>query len=149
LAPHCSSSPGRPQRKLGDRARARFFQRLLLDTWHVYDQLQEEFHLHAGKVRKYTVLLATTTYGVYGETPGHRGLGPAVEEFLARGTFRLRERYENCHGLTILQAVPDARPAGDGPAPAGAPAAAAEPAWSRALPLLALLVLDRCPGSRS
>ena len=32
-----------------------------------------------------------------------RGLWPAVEEFLTQGTFRLKERYENNNGLTVLE----------------------------------------------
>ncbi len=78
---------------------------LFLDTWHVYEQLAEELRLHAGKVRKYLVLHDTTTFGAYGETAGHRGLWPAVEEFLALGTFQLKERYTNNNGLSILEAV--------------------------------------------
>jgi hypothetical protein len=76
---------------------------LFLDTRHDYEQLREELRLHAGKVRKYLVLHDTTTFGERGETPGHRGLWPAVEEFLAQGAFRLRERYENNNGLTVLE----------------------------------------------
>ncbi len=78
---------------------------LVIDTWHVYKQLQEELRLHARKVWKYLVLHDTTTYGERGETEGHRGLWPAVEEFLAQGTFRLKERYHNNNGLTVLEAV--------------------------------------------
>jgi hypothetical protein len=78
---------------------------LLIDTWHVHEQLKDELRLHAGKVRKYIVLHDTTTFGEWGETAGHRGLWPAVEEFLAQGTFRVKKRYHNNNGLTILQAV--------------------------------------------
>jgi len=97
---------------------------LFIDTWHVYSQLQKELKLHAGKARKYIVLHDTTTFGERGETEGHRGLWPAVEEFLAQGTFRLVERFENNNGLTVLERlaeepVPDAIvfPAGEGTAP--------------------------------
>jgi tetratricopeptide (TPR) repeat protein len=76
---------------------------LFLDTWHVYDQLKEEFRLHSGRVRKYIVLHDTTAFSERGETDGYVGLWPAVEEFLALGTFRLRERYTNNNGLTILE----------------------------------------------
>jgi glycosyltransferase involved in cell wall biosynthesis/predicted Zn-dependent protease len=90
---------------------------LFIDTWHVYEQLRDELRLHAPKVRKYIVLHDTTTFGERGETEGHRGLWPAVEEFLAEGTFRLKARYENNHGLTVLEAV---RPGGaEGSLPAG------------------------------
>jgi hypothetical protein len=79
---------------------------LFIDTWHVYEQLREELRRHADKVRRYIVLHDTTTYGERGQAPGSRGLWPAVEEFLARGTFRLKERRTNNNGLTVLEAVP-------------------------------------------
>jgi glycosyltransferase involved in cell wall biosynthesis/predicted Zn-dependent protease len=78
---------------------------LFIDTWHVFAQLQEELRLHADKARKYIVLHDTTTYAEKGETDGHRGLWPAVEEFLAKGTFRLKQRYDNNHGLTVLERI--------------------------------------------
>jgi tetratricopeptide (TPR) repeat protein len=78
---------------------------LCLDTWHVYDQLRKELALHAGKVRKYIVVPGTTTWGDAGETAGDRGLWPAVEEFLAQGTFRLKERCTNNNGLAVLERV--------------------------------------------
>jgi glycosyltransferase involved in cell wall biosynthesis/Flp pilus assembly protein TadD len=76
---------------------------LFIDTRHVYDQLKEELRLHAGKVRRYIVLHDTTTFGDHGEDEGTRGLWPAVEEFVAAGVFRLKQRFENNHGLTILE----------------------------------------------
>jgi hypothetical protein len=78
---------------------------LFIDTWHVYDQLKEELRRHAARVRRYIVLHDTTTFAADGETPGHRGLWPAVEEFLAEGTFRLRQRFTNNNGLTVLERV--------------------------------------------
>jgi GT2 family glycosyltransferase/predicted Zn-dependent protease len=79
---------------------------LFIDTWHVYDQLQDELRRHAGQVRRYLVLHDTTTFGERGEAPDRRGLWPAIEEFLALGTFRLQERLHNNNGLTVLEAVP-------------------------------------------
>ncbi len=76
---------------------------LFIDTWHVYGQLKQELRRHAGKVRKYIVLHDTTTFGEHGETPGHAGLWPAIEEFLAEGLFILKCRYENNNGLTVLE----------------------------------------------
>jgi GT2 family glycosyltransferase/predicted Zn-dependent protease len=78
---------------------------LFIDTLHDYDQLAQELKLHAGKVRKYVVLHDTNTFAEKGETQGHRGLWPAVEEFLRAGTFRLRERYDNNNGLAVLERV--------------------------------------------
>jgi GT2 family glycosyltransferase/Tfp pilus assembly protein PilF len=76
---------------------------LFIDTWHVYEQLREELRLHAAKVRRYIALHDTTTFGERGEKDGHRGLWPAVEEFLGRGTFRLRERHAHNNGLAVLE----------------------------------------------
>ena len=78
---------------------------MFIDTLHTYDQLSEELRLHAPKARKYIVLHDTTTYGEGGETPGHQGLWPAVEEFLAEGCFRLGARNTNNNGLTVLEAA--------------------------------------------
>jgi GT2 family glycosyltransferase/predicted Zn-dependent protease len=79
---------------------------LFLDTLHDYEQLTEELRLHAVKVRRYLVIHDTTTSADHGETEGRRGVWPAVEEFLARGTFRLKHRYTNNNGLAVLEAVP-------------------------------------------
>jgi hypothetical protein len=76
---------------------------LFIDTWHVYGQLKEELRRHGGNARQFIVLHDTTTYGAYGEAAGHRGLWPAVEEFLGQGAFRLKWRYENNNGLAVLE----------------------------------------------
>jgi hypothetical protein len=55
---------------------------LFIDTWHVYEQMKQELALHAGKVRTYLVFHDTMRFGETGEAPGHRGIGPAIEEFL-------------------------------------------------------------------
>ena len=78
---------------------------LFIDTLHDYEQLVQELALHARKARKYIVLHDTTTFGETGETPGHRGLWPAVEEFLSRGGFQVKERYSNNNGLTVLERI--------------------------------------------
>lgn len=89
---------------------------LFIDTWHVYEQLRAELRRHAPQVRKWIVLHDTTTFGERGETPGHRGLWPAVEEFLKKGTFTLRERRHNCNGLAVLERVaPEPERAGEEP----------------------------------
>jgi hypothetical protein len=80
---------------------------LFIDTLHSYDQLREELRRHAGKARRYVVLHDTTTFGEEGELEGQRGLWPAVEEFLAEGTFVLSRRYENNNGLAVLERARD------------------------------------------
>jgi GT2 family glycosyltransferase/Flp pilus assembly protein TadD len=78
---------------------------LFIDTLHDYEQLATELKLHARKARRYVVLHDTTTFGDTGETPGHRGLWPAVEEFVREGAFRIKERFTNNNGLTILERI--------------------------------------------
>ena len=76
---------------------------LFIDTWHVYQHLKKEFKLHADKARKYIILHDTTTFGIQGESGGHDGLWPAVEEFLEANTnWTLKERFTNNNGLTVL-----------------------------------------------
>jgi GT2 family glycosyltransferase/tetratricopeptide (TPR) repeat protein len=79
---------------------------LLIDTCHVYWQLQQELRLHACKVRKYIVLPGTTAFADIGELEGHAGTWPAVKELVREGSFRIKERYENNNGMTVLEAVP-------------------------------------------
>jgi hypothetical protein len=86
---------------------------LFLDTWHVYEQLQIELKLHSPKANKYIILHDTTTYEIYGESPyydvhgkqvQHKGLWPAIEEFLKdNSSWVLHERFVNNNGLTILK----------------------------------------------
>jgi hypothetical protein len=60
---------------------------------------------HAARARRYIVLHDTTTFGEQGEAEGQRGLWPAVEEFLAQGGFRLKQRSTNNNGLTVLERI--------------------------------------------
>ena len=77
---------------------------LFIDTWHVYEQLKTELALHAGRARKWIILHDTQTFGITGETAGHRGLLPALEEFLdGNPVWRRVEHFTNCNGLTILE----------------------------------------------
>jgi tetratricopeptide (TPR) repeat protein len=78
---------------------------LVIDTVGSYAQLHEELRLHAASVRRWIVVARTSLYGDHGEPEGSVGLWPAVEEFLARGTFRLAERREAGVGLTVLERV--------------------------------------------
>lgn len=77
---------------------------LFLDTWHVYDQLRQELELHSPKARKYIIMHDTTSFEFNGEGEGHKGLWPAVEEFLVKHPeWVIKERFTNNNGLTILQ----------------------------------------------
>ena len=57
------------------------------------------------KARRWIVLHDTTTFATKGQESDPRGLWPAVEEFLARGTFAIKERRTNNNGLTILERI--------------------------------------------
>jgi hypothetical protein len=67
---------------------------LVLDMLLDYMPLQKALALHASKVKRFLVVLNTTTFGDQGETPGRKGLWPALEEFL------LRRHFGWCNGMT-------------------------------------------------
>ena len=56
---------------------------LFIDTWHVYEQMQQASLFHATRPASISVFHDARTFGDVGETAGHRGIRPAVEEFLA------------------------------------------------------------------
>ena len=79
---------------------------LFIDTYHVYEQTAQELALHADKVSRYLVFHDTTTYGEHGETQGHRGIWPAVQEFMQNHPrWSLAEKHEHNHGLTVLRRI--------------------------------------------
>lgn len=89
---------------------------LFIDTWHAYRQLKAELALHSAKVRKYIILHDTTSYGDIDETSYEMwgtewigegiGIWRAVEEFLETNkSWRLRHRFPNNNGLTILERI--------------------------------------------
>jgi hypothetical protein len=76
---------------------------LFIDTWHVEEQMREELARHADKVRKYIVMHDTETFGEIGETPGHRGIWPAVSAFIrSNPEWELLQHFSNNNGLTVL-----------------------------------------------
>lgn len=77
---------------------------LFIDTWHVYEQLKKELELHGNKAKKYLGFHDTTTFGMTGETAGHGGLQPAIDEFLEDNPhWKVKEVFTNNNGLTILE----------------------------------------------
>lgn len=76
---------------------------LFIDTLHVYEQLSAELALHADKVRSKIVMHDTVTFGTVGEVPGSKGLRPAIQEFLAKGGWRVESEYTDSNGLTVLK----------------------------------------------
>ena len=78
---------------------------LFIDTYHTYSQLKQEFKLHAAKAGRYIILHDTTTFGDIDQQydKSKPGLWLAIEEFLVEHSeWKLKERFTNCHGLTIL-----------------------------------------------
>ena len=95
---------------------------LFIDTWHIYGQLKQEFIRWHSYAKKYIILHDTTVDGEQGESirlgsniPEQakssgfteeeigKGLWPAIEEFLLNHPeWRLKERYTNNNGLTVL-----------------------------------------------
>lgn len=79
---------------------------LFIDTWHVYEQLKAELNLHHTKVRKMIILHDTQIFGDRGETEGHKGLRPAIKEFLEENPqWKIHKEYHNNNGLMILSRV--------------------------------------------
>lgn len=92
---------------------------LFIDTWHVYQQLKQEFKLHCDKAKKYIILHDTTTFGERGESGSEmkinvitgqmemvpfKGLWLAVEEFLQQHPeWVIKERFTHNNGLTVLE----------------------------------------------
>jgi hypothetical protein len=78
---------------------------MLVDSLHIYEQVQKELELHAGKVRKWLLFHDTTLFADQGEFGG-RGIWPAVQEFIdSHPEWQLVERRTNNNGLTILKRV--------------------------------------------
>lgn len=82
---------------------------LFIDTWHVFEQMEQELALHAEKVRRYLVFHDTETFGRYGEPLAGEAFGarvgiwPAIEEFLFESpSWSLTVKNPRCNGLTIL-----------------------------------------------
>jgi len=78
---------------------------MLVDSLHIYEQVQEELRLHADKVKKYLLFHDTTTFADQGEFGG-KGIWPAIQEFIdSHPEWQLVERRTNNNGLTILKRV--------------------------------------------
>ncbi len=75
---------------------------LFVDTTQDGQQLRRELEKHAARVRKYLVLHGTVTFAERGESPGAEGLRSVIEEFLAKGTFRVKSQSEQGQGLMVL-----------------------------------------------
>lgn len=79
---------------------------LFIDTWHVYPQLVKELQLHGEVAQKFMMFHDTTLYGRSGEDGSARGLQDALDEFLLESdSWRVREKFNNNNGLTVLERI--------------------------------------------
>lgn len=79
---------------------------LFIDTLHTGEQLRQEFKLHAEKAKKYIILHDTEAFKLQGVIPNSEGLQLAINDFLKENhTWKLREHFSNCNGLTILEKI--------------------------------------------
>jgi hypothetical protein len=103
------------------------FDMVFIDTWHVYGQLKRELDKFAPLTNKYIILHDTTIDEIYGETirlmgglnaaneQSHnsgipvdeilKGIGPAVSEFLDNSNWKVKEKFTNNNGLTVLEKI--------------------------------------------
>lgn len=79
---------------------------LFIDTWHIYPQLKKELELHGEVARKFMMFHDTTLYAHRGEDGSARGLQDALDEFLLYSdSWRVREKFTNNNGLTVLERI--------------------------------------------
>lgn len=99
---------------------------LFIDTWHIYGHLRRELANHYHRVNKYILMHDTEIDKITGESirrgwdtrqqsfeSGYpeeeirKGLGPAIEEFLAEHDteWKLKAHYPNNYGLTVLERI--------------------------------------------
>ena len=96
---------------------------LFIDSWHIYGHLKRELKNSHQKVKKFIIMHDTTVDEFIGESVRTgsdinkqseetsyskdeivKGLWPAIDEFLKENEeWKLRERFTNNNGLTILE----------------------------------------------
>jgi glycosyltransferase involved in cell wall biosynthesis len=76
---------------------------IFFDTNHEAWQLREELRLHAPKARKYLVFHDTVTFGEVGADGKSPGLMGPINELVAEGNWKIKERYFNCNGLLVME----------------------------------------------
>jgi len=97
-----------------------------IDTWHVYAQLKRELEKFSKLTNKYIIMHDTTIDDYKGETIRsgwnaevqsrqtgfpvdeiNKGLLPAITEFVeSNPNWRIREKFDNNNGLTVLERIP-------------------------------------------
>lgn len=105
------------------------FDLIFIDTWHIYGHLKRELAKFAPMCNKYIIMHDTEIDSIFSESlrlnmdiskqsqeSGYaveeicKGLHTAVREFLdTHPEFKLKQRFTNCNGLTILERVSEER----------------------------------------
>ncbi|WP_165864235.1 glycosyltransferase [Capsulimonas corticalis] len=76
---------------------------LFIDGLHDEERVALELDIHAPFVRRFLVLHDTESYGERGETPGHRGIWPAVSAYMRQHPeWTLQSHLPNNNGLTVF-----------------------------------------------
>lgn len=79
---------------------------LFIDTWHTYEQLQQELNIHGNKANKYLAFHDTHTYGTKDENGNKLGLLPAILEFLSKNHhWKIKLHKTNNNGFTVLERI--------------------------------------------
>jgi len=79
---------------------------LFIDTWHTYSQLKQELKLHSEVPSKFIMFHDTTLFGRRSEDGTARGLQDALDEFLLdTDSWKVREKFTNNNGLTVLERI--------------------------------------------
>ena len=76
---------------------------LFIDSYHTYDHLRAELERHSLKTTRFIAMHDTTAFGDVDQCGIRPGMWPAVEEFVAQGVWRIRERIMESNGLTVLE----------------------------------------------
>lgn len=77
---------------------------LFIDTDHWYGQIKAELEHHHTRVNKWIMMHDTETFGMVNPFDNRPGMKPAIYEFLeTHPEWELKEHFEICHGLTILE----------------------------------------------
>jgi len=98
---------------------------VFIDTWHIYGQLKRELIKFSKITNKYIIMHDTEVDKIHGETIRcgwnaieqsvqsgftveeiNKGLEPAITEFLLNNSnWKIKEKYTNNNGLTILEKI--------------------------------------------
>ena len=77
---------------------------LFIDSLHDYEHLKSQLEKYSCWVRKFIIIHDTEVHAERGQTEGHNGLRPAIDEFLNQNhDWNPHEKFTNCFGLQVLK----------------------------------------------